>query len=216
MNNNKKGFAGVLIVVLIAIVVLGVGGYFYSKNISPKVSENIPTQSSEPTVTPEQNINNTPPVQAPAPQTNITPKTETSPDITSSWKTYRNEQRKFSFKYPSDGKISEIGGGITLTVSIDRQAKYNLYFINQGRADDYSTYKVYTENKITIDGRQATERVVDSSGSGEITAGIETKRYMGSDGLERADGFFANFPNIGDANKALPEIEAIAKTLKYF
>jgi len=57
---------------------------------------------------------------------------------------------------------------------------------------------------------------VDTSGNGEITVIIEIKRYAGSDGLERSDSFVANFQNISEANKALPEIKAIAKTLKYF
>ena len=222
-TNSRK----LLVTIVVTLVVLGTGVtaglYFFNKKASqdlnpkPQIESNstLP-QSSESTVTPEQSANNEPPVQAPTPPANVTPKKEVNIDTTSSWKTYRNEQRKISFKYPSDAKITEIGGGITLTVSIDRQAMYTLYFLHQGRADDYSTYKVFTENKITIDGQQATERVFDSSGSGEITAGIEIKRYAGSDGFERVDGFFANFQNISDANKALPEIEAVTKTLKYF
>ena len=173
-----------------------------------------PSQSNN-TVTSEETANNTAPIKIQTPQTNVA-KTGTDSGVASSWKTYKNEQRKFSFNYPSDGKISEIGGGISLTVSIDRPATYNLYFIQQGRADDYSSYKVFSEKKITIGGIQATERLVDTSGSGEITVSIEIKRYAGSDGFERSDSFGANFQNINEANKALSEIESIAKTLKYF
>jgi len=213
-NKNNKGFAVVLVIVLIAIIVIGAGVYYYSMNKSPKVSENTPTQNNKATVTPEQTVNNTTPTKAPISQsqTNITPKTETN----SSWKTYQNNQRKFSFNYPSNGKISEIKGNITLTVLIDRPATYSLYFLQQGRADDFSTYKVLSEKRIPIAGLQAIERIVDTSGNGEITVIIEIKRYAGSDGLERSDSFVANFQNISEANKALPEIEAIAKTLKYF
>jgi flagellar basal body-associated protein FliL len=211
-NKNNKGFAVVLVIVLIAIIVIGAGVYYYSMNKSPKVSENTPTQNNKATVTPEQTVNNTTPTKAPISQTNITPKTETN----SLWKTYQNNQRKFSFNYPSNGKISEIKGNITLTVLIDRPATYSLYFFQQGRADDFSTYKVLSEKKIPIAGLQAIERIMSTSGNGDITVSIEIKRYTGSDGLERSDSFVANFQNISEANKALPEIEAIAKTLEYF
>lgn len=142
--------------------------------------------------------------------------TETNLDVASSWKTYKNNQRKFSFNYPSERNVSEIGGSISLTVSIDQPSTYSLYFIQQGRADDFSAYKIFSKKNIVIDGRDATERLVDTSGSGEITVSIEVKRYPGSDGMARSDSFGANFKNIDDANTALPEIESIAKTLKYF
>lgn len=212
------------------LIIVLVGGYFlYEKVWIPYESNRIIQQNVVSTTT-NNNSNQSSsndslsPVNNPSSQ--IVPVTSnvktvpTSPsqsgvdkNIASAWETYKNEQKKFSFEYPQGSVISEIPGNIALTVSIDRQT-YTLYFLYQGRADDYSTYKVSIENKIIINGQQASERIFDS-GDGKSSVSIELKRSKGSDGLERTDSFMASFGNINEATKALPEIESIVKTIKY-
>jgi hypothetical protein len=128
-------------------------------------------------------------------------------------KTYRDPRGKFEFQYPSDAKISEIPGNITTTVSIDRELKPSIYFFKQARADDYVPLTIHSTKKITIAGQQATQRIYGTGN--EFTVSIEIKRYMFTDGLERADSFMANFDTLAAANAAAKEIEDIAKTLKY-
>ncbi len=132
----------------------------------------------------------------------------------STFKTYTDKSGRFEFSYPEDASISEISGNIATTISIERNS-YNLYFLFQGRADDYSSYTVHSTKRITIGDLEAVERIVTVGPDETVSLQIEIKRYKATDGLERADSFSANFDSIDEANAAAKEIEDIAKTLKY-
>lgn len=83
----QKGFAPILILVGILIIMVVAGGAFYfGRQTTPK------PQTQNPVVT-------------------STPQPSPSPDETSNWKTYTNTKNGYSFKYPSDWSISGIGPG---------------------------------------------------------------------------------------------------------
>ena len=80
LSMKQKGFAPIIIIVLVAIVASGV--YFLgTKNILK-----LPTSFSLPTISP-----------SPTP----------TPDPTANWKTYTNYEYGYSVKYPSDWKVIE-------------------------------------------------------------------------------------------------------------
>src|SRR3989344_5398734 len=96
MNMNQKGFANIILVVVIVILVGAVGYFAFVKKSEPV--------AQQPTPTPIQTKTSTP--------------TPTTKDETSSWKTYTNSSVGFSFKYPADWKVSDDGkGDINLTDS---------------------------------------------------------------------------------------------------
>ena len=75
--NQQKGFANIVLIILVVVVLAGVAGYFALVKQSPEVAQ----------------------------QTN-TP-TPTTPNETANWKTYRNDKYGFEFKYPADVQIKE-------------------------------------------------------------------------------------------------------------
>ncbi|KKT41258.1 MAG: hypothetical protein UW30_C0010G0014 [Candidatus Giovannonibacteria bacterium GW2011_GWA2_44_13b] len=88
---NNFGFGLIGIVIVLAVLAIVGGGYFYyQKNI--KLQENAPTGKSQ--------------VQDFEKNTEKTTPTNSQID-TSTWKTYRNEKYGFEVKYPSNWQISE-------------------------------------------------------------------------------------------------------------
>jgi len=91
---NQKGFANIILV-LIIIAIAGVAGYFVlTKKQTPVV---------QPATTPTPTATHTPVIKNPAP-TIPTPSNET----VVGWKTYRNEKYGFSVMYPPDWSIFEM------------------------------------------------------------------------------------------------------------
>jgi hypothetical protein len=81
MKNNQKGFANIILIGVIIILVV-VGGYFlWSQKSKPAVEQPVQT----PTIT----------------QTDTTITTPTTNDKTANWKTYTNSKYGFEFKYPA-------------------------------------------------------------------------------------------------------------------
>ena len=81
MNTHQKGFANIVLILAIVILV-GIGGYFvFVKKSEPVAQQQTPT----PTQT------NTPVSPTPTPE-----------DETANWKTYNNARYSYTIKYPSD------------------------------------------------------------------------------------------------------------------
>lgn len=96
--NQQKGFANIILVVVIVILV-GVVGYFaFVKKSEPVTQQLTPTSTSTQTKTP-----------APTPTKTTTPTPETV-----SWKTYTNNRVSYQFDYPASG----------LKLAIDETIKY--------------------------------------------------------------------------------------------
>lgn len=101
MTNTKQGFAPVL-AVLIILIILGGGAYLYIG------SGDKGRQKAE----------------APAPVV------ATSTNPTAGWQTYRNDKYGFEFKYPGDEKISEVSNLGMLSVSVYRNADIGSRYFN--------------------------------------------------------------------------------------
>lgn len=83
----KKNFPLILVVVLILVAIASgivIGKYFLGQKASPSTNQVVPTLT-QPTLIP-------------------TP----TPDLTADWKTYRNKEFGFEFKYPADWKLNEL------------------------------------------------------------------------------------------------------------
>lgn len=92
MKNLQKGFIVPIILVIIALLAIGGGVYFYkNKKIETPAVVNTETQQTN---------TQTPPVNT---QTNNSP----SQNNTSNWKTYTSTQYGFDFKYPSEFSYTE-------------------------------------------------------------------------------------------------------------
>ena len=94
---NQKGFANIILIVVI-VAIVAVGGYFiFSKKSGPITQQPTPThtETTVPTKTP------------------VSP-TPTPKDETANWKTYTNAQYGFEFKYPVDHKIENDGDSLII------------------------------------------------------------------------------------------------------
>ena len=88
MNMNQKGFANIILVVMV-VILLGTVGYFaFVKKFAPVAQQPTPTptQTTNPTKTP---VSTTP----------------TQKNETTDWKTYKNGQYGFEFKYPPNSTV---------------------------------------------------------------------------------------------------------------
>ena len=90
MNPHQKGFAHLILIVVILVVGLGTGGYFIYQNLQTK--RELPPQQEIPTPAPTDN------------PTTISPVDELTfeQDQMLDWKTYKSEEMSFSIKYPQD------------------------------------------------------------------------------------------------------------------
>ncbi len=95
---NQKGFANIILVVVI-VVLLGTVGYFaFVKKSEPIAQQPTPTPAASQTKTP------TPPTSTPTPK-----------DETANWKTITNASLGFSIKYPNGWKAETTSLSTTLT-----------------------------------------------------------------------------------------------------
>ncbi|MDO8490078.1 MAG: PsbP-related protein [bacterium] len=114
--NNQKGFANIILIVVI-VAIVAVGGYFaFVKKTEPIVQQPTPTPATTPTQTPK--------------------------DETSNLKTYSNSDLKYSIKYPTDWILDAqyINDGTLFLLT--KQRKQNLDAEKIARVFDVSI-KVY-------------------------------------------------------------------------
>lgn len=79
MNISKKGFANIVFVVIIVVILAGIVGYFMLVKKAPEVVQRATTPTS---------------TQTPV------PKSPTLTDKTETWKTYRDDKLGLAFNYP--------------------------------------------------------------------------------------------------------------------
>ena len=100
---NQKGFANIILVVVIVILVGAVGYFALVKKSEPIAQQ--PTPTSTQTITPTK-----PPVSP----------TPTTPSETANWKTYTNTKYGISIKYPPyNNELKALGGNISVEVLDD-------------------------------------------------------------------------------------------------
>ena len=111
MNMNQKGFASIILVVII-VVLVSVAGYFTFVKKSEPIAQ-------QPTPTPIQTTTTT---KTPV---SLTP----TPDKISTWKTYTNSQYGFEVKYPDTWKVSETAASVNFMLAKNAQDVYLSFFV---------------------------------------------------------------------------------------
>lgn len=108
--NNQKGFANIILIAVIVVLVGAVGYFAFVKKSEPVAERSMPTSITTP-------IQTTTPAPAPAP----------APDKTANWKVYSNTRYGFQISYPQIGEVltgTHYGGGIQATGEIQFAVKY--------------------------------------------------------------------------------------------
>ena len=210
---TNKGFATIIIAVIIILLVLGGGVYIYlNKDDGSASIDNAENYLSAENKKEDEGMRGEDVGATEEVVNGETP--ELKNENISDRKTYKNTERGFSFEYPLKYEASELGGGVTLIVAIDRDPNSTLYFLSQGMADDYSAYDVLSSKKIMIAGMEATERIFIIPGNDKVTLQIEVRTYT-LEGFNRSDTFGSEFKNVDEARSGSIEIENIAQTLEY-
>jgi len=180
--NNQKGFANVVLIGII-VVLIGVVGYFaFVKKSEPVAQQTTPPPTTTQTPTPQQ----------PSP----TPINETA-----SWKTYKNDTYSFEVKYPSDwtskGSWSENGGFFYVAFGtanlLDSKPFATLrVYPNQTTLDKFIKYFDYvggTWKNVSLGGVAAKEVVSTGQNSKQF---ILTASVKNSYGFELASTVFGD------------------------
>lgn len=135
--NQQKGFANIVLIVLV-VIIAGVAGYFALVKKSPEVAQ----QTNTPTPTP-------------------TPKEETA-----GWKTYTNTKFEFMVMYPKDWRAPEYFGGVNTpgnnTYKVENTTAYEYVFtFVPSRIDDFPVIvTVYELSGTNSDASAVREKVI--------------------------------------------------------
>ena len=135
----KKGFTAPTIPVVVAVLILVVGGIIYLNKSN--ISQVLP----------------------PIPSATIIP--SPIPDETANWKIYTNKNFNFSFEYPNDVEIDESLINDFYTLSI-RSGKSQLLIAPQGKYTDAPC--VITKSMSNITKSSFTVKIGDKQTSGEL------------------------------------------------
>ncbi|MFA5942188.1 MAG: hypothetical protein WC798_00735 [Candidatus Paceibacterota bacterium] len=110
MKNSQKGFIAPLLIIIIAVLAIGAGVYYYSSKNGPSNTNGSLNSNQTPPITTDNSVNNNVSTQNPVVQPPTSPANNSSGETTTGWKTYSNAQFNFSFKYPPDwGFSGELG-----------------------------------------------------------------------------------------------------------
>lgn len=101
---HEYGFAGIVVLVVLFLVILGLGGFMYIQNAYQRIGtdpETLPrsTQTPEPTTAPLVELD------------------------TSKWKVYEDKKNLFSFKYPETMTLADYKEGTNSGVELDIKEK---------------------------------------------------------------------------------------------
>ncbi|PJB83519.1 MAG: hypothetical protein CO088_01275 [Candidatus Yonathbacteria bacterium CG_4_9_14_0_8_um_filter_46_47] len=165
---NQKGFANIILVVVIVILVGAIGYFVFIKKSEPiaQQSTSTPTQTKTP-LPPTSTPTKTPAYSTPAPK-----------DETANWKSYRNDQYGFELKYPEDWRTAQCGidcqgfgpqsvrediaVGINVLNSKLDTAKKSLPVLSN------SYNKIIKEETVIVEGTQWTKLTIKQDIAGEI------------------------------------------------
>ena len=132
MNMNQKGFANIILIVVIVILVGAVGYFAFVKKSEPVAQQPTPSVTTQ-----------TPTSQQPSP----TPVSETA-----NWKTYRSET--FEFKYPEKLQLVKNGSKVILSHSISYENSGDCDMSGGGQLyktlDDFNISFEIVNQKLTL------------------------------------------------------------------
>lgn len=168
MNMNQKGFANIILVVVIIVVLVGAVGYFaFVKKFEPITQQPTLTQTQI-TIPAKTSISSTPALK----------------NETMNWKTYSSAQYGFEFKYPSDYSIrtenfnifvEKQNGGLYAVVIIDNPSKLSAseYFEkfkndNKRQCEISPCASILSSKVIQINNLQAVEAELAGEGSNDV------------------------------------------------
>ena len=115
MNTDQEGFANIVLIVIVVVLLVGTAGYFtFVKESGPVAQQSMPTQE----------------VQTPTPSK----PTESTED----WKTYRNGQYGLELKYPGDWTTENPGDPETFAIFNSPENQKILLDIRARKIEDYS------------------------------------------------------------------------------
>ncbi|HEY4512063.1 MAG TPA: hypothetical protein VJH63_00160 [Candidatus Paceibacterota bacterium] len=127
MKNHQKGFAGIAIIIILALGIAGFGAYkVYYKDVPAEESMNL-SEGNFPVDYEPADHKDTSPTTGSSNTTVTTSSGQSISADTSNWKTYKNEKYGFEFGYSSDIRVAELPTGknssYLLNILIDKDEK---------------------------------------------------------------------------------------------
>ena len=157
---NQKGFANIILIIVIVILVGAVGYFAFVKKSEPVAQQPTPIQTTNPTKTP------------------VSP-TTTVKDETADWTTYRNDQYGIEFRHPVDWKSRVLKeGSIDDIVQVFSAESYSIALKGDADrpADQFAVRILYNRayesslegTNITIAGKNAIDGGWQASAMGGV------------------------------------------------
>lgn len=189
---NQKGFANIVLVIII-VAAIAIGGYFVLTR-----RQNPITQQTTPPPAATQNPTSQQPSPAPV-------------NETSNWKTYQNSKYGFELKYPPELKLSEKPGSTWTNIIFEKPSFRFTFFAGMREVGGYIGYGTVWAKKISIDSKVVDETLIKCEGD-DVTLQIAYTKF---DGQTRYDRFDSDCFDKSLIDTFIPQMEAVAKTLKY-